>query len=110
MGPFSSISEEHIRVSLVGGLDRLAPRYRATAEGMGFKLRVFNTLETNMPAKLASSAAIILFTSRVSHEARIQAVSAAKSRDIPLFQCHSCGICSLRDCLECIARAEAASA
>jgi hypothetical protein len=38
----------------------------------------------------------------VSHRARHEALSVAKSRNIPVFQHHSCGVCTLRKCLNCI--------
>jgi Uncharacterized protein conserved in bacteria (DUF2325) len=93
-----------MRISLVGGMDRLERQYRIEAEKRGYELRVFNGPEVNMSSKLASSDAVVLFTGKVSHEARILAVAATKSYGIPLLQCHSCGVCSFRDCLACIAR------
>jgi hypothetical protein len=95
-----------VRVSVVGGMNRLAPRYRVEAKKQGFDLRVFNGLEPNMAAKLMSSTAVVLFTGMISHEARNQVVAAAKTYGIPLLQCHSCGVCSFRDCLSCVARGE----
>jgi hypothetical protein len=95
-----------VRVSLVGGMDRLGPHYRIEAEKAGFELRVFKGLESNMAAKLMNSTAVVLFTGMISHEARNQVVAAAKTYDIPLLQCHSCGICSFRDCLSCITRGD----
>jgi len=93
-----------MRISLVGGMDRLERQYRIEAERRGYELRVFNEPGVNMSSKLAGSDAVVLFTGKVSHEARIMAVATAKSRGIPLLQCHSCGVCSFRDCLACIAR------
>lgn len=95
-----------MRVSLVGGMDRLAPHYRVEAKKRGFELRVFNGLETNMASKLMNSGAVVLFTGMISHEARNQVVAAAKTYDIPLLQCHSCGVCSFRECLSCIVKGE----
>jgi hypothetical protein len=91
-----------MRISIVGGMDRLERQYRIEAEKLGYELRVFNGLEVNMASKLANSGAVVLFTGMVSHEARIQTVATTKSRGIPLLQCHSCGVCSFRDCLACI--------
>jgi hypothetical protein len=99
-----------VRVSLVGGMDRLGPHYRVEAKKQGFELRVFKGLETNMAAKLMSSGAVVLFTGMISHEARNQVVAAARAYDIPLLQCHSCGISSFRDCLSCISKGEGALA
>jgi hypothetical protein len=38
----------------------------------------------------------------VSHRARKEVVNMARSRNIPVFQYHSCGVCTLRDCLNCL--------
>ena len=95
-----------MRVSVVGGMDRLGQHYKVEAKKQGFELRVFNGLESNMAAKLMSSTAVVLFTGMISHEARNQVVAAAKTYGIPLLQCHSCGVCSFRDCLSCISKGE----
>ena len=39
---------------------------------------------------------------QVSHNARHEVMRAARRHNIPLYQCHSCGICTLRDCLNCL--------
>ncbi len=39
---------------------------------------------------------------KISHHARKEAMNVAKSRYIPVLMCHSCGICSLRDCFNCV--------
>jgi hypothetical protein len=92
-----------MRISLVGGMNRLETHYRAEALKRGFDLKVFNSPETNMSAKIAGSEAVVLFTGKVSHEARKHAMAAAKSSDIPVIMCHSSGICAFRDCIDCIA-------
>lgn len=92
-----------MKISVVGGMDRLEPHYRTEVEKLGYEFRIFNGLESKMSAKLANSAAVVLFTGKISHEARNQVVAAAKANDIPLLQCHSCGVCSLRNCLACFA-------
>jgi hypothetical protein len=88
-------------------MDRLERQYQREAAKFGYELRVFNEREINMASKLARSGAVVLFTGKVSHEARIHTLAAAKARAIPLLQCHSCGVSSLRECLRCIARSEA---
>ena len=45
---------------------------------------------------------MVIFTNKVSHRMKKQAVSAAKSNEILVFMDHSCGICTLRDCLNCL--------
>jgi hypothetical protein len=95
-----------MRISVVGGMDRLERQYKLEAAKLGHELRVFNVLESNMSAKLARSGAVVLFTGKNSHEARIQAVNTARACNIPLLMCHSCGVCAFRDCLTCIAMSE----
>ncbi len=92
-----------MRVSLVGGIDRLERRYIAEAKKLGMDLRVFNRSEANLTSKIRGTEAVVLITGKVSHQARIQVMNAAKSNDIPVYQRHSCGICALRDCLGCLA-------
>jgi len=46
--------------------------------------------------------ALLIFTNKVSHRARHEALSVAKAQNIPVFQYHSCGVCTLRNCLNCI--------
>jgi hypothetical protein len=75
-----------MRISVVGGMDRLEPHYRNEVEKLGYELG--------------------LFTGKISHEARNQVVAAAKANNIPLLQCHYCGVCTLRDCLSCFASDE----
>lgn len=87
-------------------MDRLEPHYRNEVEKLGYEFRLFNGLESRMSAKIAGSTAVVLFTGKISHEARNQVVAAAKAHGIPLWQSHSCGVCSLRNCLACLARGE----
>lgn len=93
-----------MKITIVGGLDRLANQYQHEAAKRGFDLRVFNLPEVHMLHRIRGSEAVILFTGKVSHEARNKVVSLAKANNIPLYQCHSSGVCALRDCLSCIDR------
>jgi acyl-CoA synthetase (NDP forming) len=95
-----------MKISVVGGMDRLEPHYRNEVEKLGYELRLFNGLESHMAAKIVNSAAVVLFTGKISHEARNQVVAATKANNIPLLQCHSCGVCTLRECLTCFTRDE----
>jgi len=92
-----------MRISIVGGMSRLEGQYRREAEKFGHEVRVYNRLEVNMSSKLARSGALVLFTGKISHEARIQAVNAAKACNIHLLMRHSSGVCAFRDCLSCLA-------
>jgi hypothetical protein len=90
-----------MRIALVGGIDRLQRHYQPEAAKMGVELRIFNRSEIDLPAKLGYSEAVVLFTGKVSHRARLQVMGAAHSKSIPVFQSHNCGICALRSCLNC---------
>ena len=91
-----------VRISLVGGIDRLQQHYLQEAASLGIELRIFNKAETGLQAKLGATEAVVLFTGKVSHTARSQVYGAANSRNIPVFQSHNCGVCALRDCLKCV--------
>lgn len=89
-------------VVLVGGIGRLEPQYLKEAQKCGVNLRVFNTTENRIEAKLKHADAVVIFTNMVSHKARKQAMAAARTNDIPVFMHHACGLCTLRECLKCI--------
>lgn len=89
-------------VAVVGGMDRLQPHYLEEAEKFGVKLKLFASHQTGMNAKLKNVDVLVIFTNKISHTARRQAVKAVRSRGIPVMQIHSCGVCSLRDCLRCL--------
>jgi len=89
-------------VVLVGGMDRLGNQYRKEAKRMGMELRIFSQSEQDMGGKIANAKAVVIFTNKVSHQARNEAVAAAKRRGIPLYMHHACGVCTLRECLKCL--------
>ena len=89
-------------VALIGGMDRLERHYRDEAEKFGIDLRVFTKPETEMSSKIRQVDAVVIFTNKVSHKAKREAVQIAKARNIPVFMHHSCGICTWRDCLTCL--------
>lgn len=90
-------------IALIGGMDRLERHYRQEAARSGIELRVFSQSENNIAAKLKRFDALVIFTNKVSHRVRNEAMAAAKLNGIPVFQYHSCGVCTLRDCLNCLA-------
>jgi hypothetical protein len=92
-----------MHISLIGGIDRLERHYLNEAKKLGIELKVYNRLEGNLIPKLRHSEAVILFTGKISHEARVQVMSVAHSCDIPVYMFHTCGVCTLRDCLNCLA-------
>ena len=89
-------------VAVIGGMARLERHYRLEAAQAGVELRVFNQSEANIGAKLKNVDAMLIFTNKVSHQARHEAVNVARAQNIPVFQYHSCGVCTLRNCLTCI--------
>jgi hypothetical protein len=102
IGQRGIFGEADMRISLVGGIDRLQRHYRQEAKDLGVELQIFNRSEINLQDKLGQTTAVVLFTSKVSHRARLQVMGVAQARSIPVFQSHNCGICALRDCLNCV--------
>jgi len=88
-----------VKVTLIGGMDRLEPHYRREARDAGHELKIFFQYETGMEAKIGATEALVLFTGKVSHNARNHALEAARNLGIPVVQSHSCGVSSLRECL-----------
>jgi hypothetical protein len=70
------------------------------AQRRGVRLKVFTGQESRIAERLGEADLLIVFTNKVSHEARHQVVRLAKSRDIPLRLIHSCGLSTLHGCLE----------
>lgn len=90
-------------IALIGGMDRLERHYREEAERVGITLQVFSRSQTNIAAKLRKADAIVIFTNKVSHRVKLEAMQVAKSWDIPVFMHHACGVCTFRNCLQCFA-------
>jgi hypothetical protein len=91
-----------MRISLIGGIDRLQRHYRQEAEKLGVDLRIFSRYETNFSAKIRHTEAVVIFTSKVSHNARNEVMGVAHSNNIPVFMSHNCGVCALREYLNCV--------
>jgi len=89
-------------VALIGGMDRLERQYINEAERAGVDLKVFTKPEANMASKSGHVDAVVIFTNKVSHRAKKEVMIIAKARNIPVLMYHSCGICTLRDCLQCL--------
>ncbi len=89
-------------VALIGGMDRLERQYVNTARQLGINLKVFSKHKPAMQSKIKSVDGVVIFTNKVSHKARKEAVRIAKINKIPFLMHHSCGICSLRECLTCL--------
>jgi hypothetical protein len=80
-------------------MDRLEREYENEAERYGVDLRVFTKPKTGLATRLKGVDAMVVFTGKTSHRIRIEAVGTAKANNIPVLMCHSCGVCSLRECL-----------
>ncbi|WP_298433584.1 DUF2325 domain-containing protein [Geobacter sp.] len=89
-------------IALIGGMDRLEKHYMEEAERCGVDLKVFTRSQVNIGPKLKNVDAIVILTNKVSHNVKKQAMSTAKANGIPVFMHHSCGVCTLRDCLNCL--------
>lgn len=89
-------------VALIGGMDRLERNYITEAEKLGIDLKVFTKPETKMASKIRNVDALVIFTNKVSHKAKREVMNVAKAKNIPVFMYHSCGICTLRDCFNCL--------
>ncbi len=68
-------------VALIGGMDRLERHYISEAERMGIDLKVYTKSETGIASKIKNVDAVVIFTNKVSHKARKEAMSMAKKAD-----------------------------
>ena len=89
-------------VALIGGMDRLERHYINEAERFGVELKVFTKFEANIALKIKNVDALVILTNKVSHKLRKKTMDIAKAGNIPVLMRHSCGICTLRDCLDCL--------
>lgn len=89
-------------VALIGGMDRLERNYISEARKLGIDLRVFTKSESELSSKIKNVDAVVIFTNKVSHKAKKEVMNTAKAKNIPVYMHHSCGICTLRDCLSCL--------
>ena len=89
-------------IVLIGGMDRLGEQYHKEAKNQGMDLRIFSQAPLNMANKIKHADAVVIFTNKVSHKARNEAMTAAKKQGIPVYMHHACGVCTLRQCLSCL--------
>jgi ABC-type uncharacterized transport system substrate-binding protein len=89
-------------VAVIGGMDRLERHYRDEAQKYGIEIKVFNTSSVGMASTVKNVDAVVIFTNKVSHRAKKEVMITARSRNVPVYQYHSCGVCTLRDCLNCL--------
>ena len=91
-----------MQVTLIGGMDRLGRHYHETARKAGVELRIYSQAKTSFDKKISGSQVVVLFTGNISHHAREIVIQVARAHAIPVYQFHSCGICTLRKCLNCL--------
>lgn len=89
-------------VLLLGGMDRLERHYLNEASRRGINLKVFTKPTKEISRKIGKVDAIVIFTDKVSHSIKHEIASFAKAKGIPCFMYHSCGLCTLRKCLDCL--------
>ncbi len=89
-------------IALIGGMERLERHYILEAEKFGISLRVFTKSESEITAKIKHMDAVVIFTNKVLHRAKKEAMAVAGNNNIPVLVRHSCGICTLRDCINCL--------
>lgn len=86
-------------VTLVGGMDRLKAEYMAAAREHGCSLRCVPRNERHFEGKIGNPDMLIIFTNKISHEAKRKASDLGRARGIPVCLAHSCGVSTLRDCI-----------
>lgn len=87
-------------ITLIGGMDRLKAEYSAAASEQGHDLRHICRNEANFHSKIGDPDMIVIFTNKISHEARRKAAEIGKARNIRVKMLHSCGLSSFRECLK----------
>lgn len=93
-------------IALIGGMDRLGKHYRNEAKRCGVELKIFNKHKTGILSRIKNVDAVVIFTNKVSHNAKKEVVNAARTMNIPVLMYHSCGVCTLRNCLNCLKNTE----
>jgi ABC-type uncharacterized transport system substrate-binding protein len=89
-------------IAVIGGMDRLQKHYLNEARKFGIKLAIFNKAKAGMAAGIRHVDAVVIFTNKISHNARNEAMAAARDNRIPVYMFHSCGLCTLRECFHCL--------
>lgn len=88
-------------IALVGGMDKLKKNYQRAADEYCVDLHHFERDCPRLEDRLSGMDAIVIFTYRVSHNARGKAMSKGEVDGIPVFMCRSSGsISSLRRCMD----------
>lgn len=87
-------------IVLVGGMKRQETHYLREARKYGIELQVFNQACRRLSGQIAQADVMVIFTGKISHEARDQALGAARKQRVPVIQQHACGLASLRQCFD----------
>ncbi len=85
--------------ALIGGMDRLKRDYIDEAKRHGVKLKCFTGKERSIGNTMGNVDFVVMFTNKVSHKAKRDIVKALKSKETPIYMHHSCGVSTLRKCL-----------
>jgi hypothetical protein len=83
-------------------MDRLDHHYSREAERSGIEFIIFNKAVNRIVSKLRGVDAVVIFTNKVSHRLKNEATTIVRSKNIQVFLYHSCGVCTLRDCMHCM--------
>lgn len=85
--------------TLVGGMTRLKRDYIEAAKSCGVSLKVFDGNQNRIAARIGRSDLLIVFTDKLNHSSRREAVEYARANNIPFRLLHSSGISTLKACL-----------
>ncbi|MEK6776509.1 MAG: DUF2325 domain-containing protein [bacterium] len=88
-------------IALIGGMERLERHYKKEAKRCGVELKVFNIHKVGIHSKIRNVDVVVIFTNKVSHNAKKEVMNAARANNIPVHMYHSCGVCTFRDFLNC---------
>ena len=92
-------------VTLIGGMDRLKPEYIAAAKEGGHSLKCISRNERNFMDKIGNPDRVIVFTNKISHEAKRKAMQLAGRAIFPSIWCiraaspHCGNACARHECL-----------
>ncbi len=89
-------------IVLLGGMDRLERHYVNEAKRKGVRLKVFTKPTKDLSRRIGKVDAVIIFTDKISHSTKREIIDFARSKGVPFFMYHSCGLCTFRKCLDCL--------
>ena len=102
--PLNLCKEGCMSVMLVGEIEKLEKHYIKEARKYGIALTVFNKYKKNLMTKVKSYDTVVIFTNMVSHQLREEVIKGTRDKKIPFFMYHSCGVCTLRNCFNCLTK------